>query len=213
MPHTLPALPYAYDALEPVIDARTMELHHTRHHAAYLATLNRLLGRSEFLRETPLEDILLDIRRVPEDIRQDVRNYGGAHLNHCLFWRVMSPSGGGEPTGLLGQVLEAEFGGVTRFRERFSEVAMRRFGSGWAWACVDANGSLELTSTPNQDPPIMLGLRPILGLDLWEHAYYLQYQHRRIDYVHAWWDVVDWGHVTELYTHAMELVARARHPQ
>jgi Fe-Mn family superoxide dismutase len=210
MIYRLPPLPYEYNALEPFIDALTMEIHHTKHHASYVDNLNKALVGLDNLSAMPLEDILADIRSVPEEVRQQVRNHGGGHLNHSLFWQIMGPGAGGEPTGTLREAIDATFGNYASFKDEFVRTAMTRFGSGWAWLGVDHNGGLEVINTPNQDSPIMLGYRPILGLDLWEHAYYLKYQNRRADYVAAWWNVVQWEKVAEIHHHCMDMVARAR---
>ena len=198
MAHTLPALPYATAALEPHIDARTMEIHHGKHHQAYVTNLNAALEKAPELAGRSLYDLLRDLNAVPESIRTAVRNNGGGHWNHALFWTLMSPNGGGEPTGDLGTAITKAFGSFATFREQFQAAAMGRFGSGWAWLVSDM-GSLSITSTPNQDNPLMEGKTAILGLDVWEHAYYLHYQNRRADYVGAWWNVVHWGEVAKHY--------------
>lgn len=192
--HELPALPYAFDALEPHIDARTMEIHHGRHHAAYVNNLNAALEKHPELFEKPLEDLLASLDSVPEDIRGAVRNNGGGHANHTLFWEIMSKDGGGAPTGALAEAINSTFGSFDQFKEEFAKAAATRFGSGWAWLVVDG-GKLSVTSTPNQDTPIMEGKTPILGLDVWEHAYYLNYQNKRPDYIAAFWNVVNWNEV------------------
>lgn len=202
MPHTLPPLPYAYDALEPYIDALTMEIHHTKHHATYVNNLNAALDKHPELHEVPLEVLLRNLESVPEDIRVAVRNNGGGHANHSLFWTVMKSGGGGEPTGELAEAIQATFGSFAAFKEKFSQAAATRFGSGWAWLVVNAFGKLEVYSTPNQDSPLMEGKTPILGLDVWEHAYYLKYQNRRPDYIAAWWNVVNWDEVACRYAEA-----------
>jgi Fe-Mn family superoxide dismutase len=199
MSYTLPALPYAYGALEPHLDARTMEIHHAKHHQAYINNaLAALEGQAELL-SLPVEELLRDITRVPEARRQAVINNAGGHANHSLFWRVMAPGAGGAPGGELGAALDAAFGGFEAFKEQFGKTALTRFGSGWAWLVFDSAGRLAITSTPNQDSPLLTGLLPLLGLDVWEHAYYLQYQNRRADYISAWWHVVHWPQVAELY--------------
>jgi len=205
MKYELPALPYGYDALEPHIDRRTMEIHHRRHHAGYVAKLNDALANCPEIADTPLIDLLRDISRVPGPFRQAIRNNGGGHLNHSLFWRIMSPGGGGEPQGELGDKIRFSFGSFDAFAEQFTQVALERFGSGWAWLGVDSGGRLEVFSTTNQDSPLMLEFTPILGLDVWEHAYYLNYQHRRADYIAAWWNVVNWAMVAESHAHTREL--------
>ncbi len=191
--HELPPLPYDPDALEPHIDARTMEIHHTKHHQAYITNLNKALEGHPDLEAKSVEDLLAGISQVPEAIRGAVRNHGGGHANHCLFWNVMAP-GGGAPAGDLAAAIDRDFGSFDAFREKFSAAAGGRFGSGWAWLVV-AGDRLEVTSTANQDSPLMDGKKPILGLDVWEHAYYLNYQNRRPDYIKAWWNVVDWSAV------------------
>ena len=195
MAHELPALPYAHDALEPHIDARTMEIHHGKHHQAYVNNLNKALEGHADLQGKSIEDLLKNLNAIPESIRTAVRNNGGGHANHSLFWPCMSPNGGGEPSGELGEAINAAFGSLASFKEQFGKAAATRFGSGWAWLCADSSGGLVVTSTPNQDNPLSEGLTPILGLDVWEHAYYLNYQNRRPDYVAAWWNVVNWEQV------------------
>jgi superoxide dismutase, Fe-Mn family len=199
MAFELPPLPYPEDALEPHIDARTMSIHHDKHHATYLNNLNDALKKHPDLQAKSVEELLSDLNRVPEDIRTVVRNNGGGYANHNLFWQIMSPDGGGEPTGELAQAINQKFGGFAAFKEQFGKAATGRFGSGWAWLSLGANGELDLSSTANQDSPLMEGKRPILGLDVWEHAYYLKYQNRRPDYIEAWWNVVDWDAVAERY--------------
>jgi Fe-Mn family superoxide dismutase len=198
MPHELPTLPYAYDALEPHIDARTMEIHHTKHHQAYITNLNAALEKAPDLQNKPLEDLLGGIASVPEGIRTAVRNHGGGHANHTLFWQVMAPKGGGEPTGKLADALGKTFGGFARFKEQFTAAATGRFGSGWAWLVAQGR-ALSIESTANQDSPLMDGKVPLLGLDVWEHAYYLKYQNRRPDYIAAWWNVVNWPEVARRF--------------
>jgi superoxide dismutase, Fe-Mn family len=199
MAFELPPLPYPEDALEPHIDARTMSIHHDKHHATYLNNLNNALEKHPDLQAKNIEELLSDLNRIPEDIRTVVRNNGGGYANHNLFWQIMSPNGGGEPTGDLAQAINQKFGGLAAFKEEFGKAATGRFGSGWAWLTVDAGGNLEISSTANQDSPLMEGKQPILGLDVWEHAYYLKYQNRRPDYIEAWWNVVDWDAVAERY--------------
>jgi Fe-Mn family superoxide dismutase len=194
--HQLPDLPYAFNALEPHIDARTMEIHHDRHHAGYVNKLNNALEGHAELAGKSLEDLLGNLGAVPEGIRTAVRNNGGGHANHSLFWTVMSPNGGGAPSGDLADAINSAFGSFDQLKEKFSAAAAGRFGSGWAWL-VAGSGGLEITSTPNQDTPLMEGKTPILGLDVWEHAYYLKYQNKRPDYIAAWWNVVDWAAVGE----------------
>lgn len=199
MPHELPALSYPYDALEPHIDARTMEIHHTKHHATYIANLNTALQGHAALADQPIEQVLKDLSAVPEAVRMAVRNNGGGHANHTLFWSVMGPGGGGEPAGALAAAINQAFGGFAGFKEEFSKAGMTRFGSGWSWLAVAPGGELKVLSTANQDTPLSDGLTPILGLDVWEHAYYLKYQNRRADYVAAWWSVVNWTEVTRRF--------------
>ncbi len=202
MAHELPALPYPYDALEPYIDARTMEIHHTKHHQGYVNKLNAALEKHPELAGVALEDLLRNIASVPEDIRTAVRNNGGGHANHSLFWTVMSPNGGGAPSGELAAAISEAFGSFEAFKEAFSTAAAIRFGSGWAWLVVDGFGNLKVYSTPNQDSPYMDGFTPILGLDVWEHAYYLKYQNRRPEYIQNWWNVVNWEEVARRYAAA-----------
>ena len=201
MAYQLPELPYAYDALEPHIDAQTMEIHHTKHHNTYITKVNAALEGNEELASKSIEDLVANINDVPENIRTAVRNNGGGHANHSLFWTVMSPNGGGEPTGELADAIKNKFGSFDQFKEEFANAAATRFGSGWAWLVVN-NGELEVTSTPNQDNPLMDGKTPILGLDVWEHAYYLKYQNRRPDYISAFWNVVNWDEVARRYNEA-----------
>jgi len=200
--HELPALPYAYNALEPHIDAQTMQIHHQRHHGTYVNNLNAALEKYPELQNKSLEDLLRGIESVPQDIRTTVRNNGGGHANHSLFWTIMAPNGGGEPTGALAQAIRETFGSFAQFKEQFTKTATGHFGSGWAWLVVDEAGKLQLYSLPNQDSPYMKGHTPILGLDVWEHAYYLKYQNRRPDYVAAWWNVVNWPEVERRYRQA-----------
>jgi Fe-Mn family superoxide dismutase len=194
MAYELPKLTYAYDALEPHIDARTMEIHHTKHHQAYITNVNKALEGQAALAAKTVEALIADLNAVPEGIRGAVRNNGGGHANHTLFWASMKPNGGGEPGGDLGAAVTATFGSFAAFKEKFSAAGMTRFGSGWAWLSY-SNGALEVHSTPNQDSPIMDGKTPLLGCDVWEHAYYLHYQNRRADYLAAWWNVVNWDAV------------------
>jgi Fe-Mn family superoxide dismutase len=195
MAFELPPLPYAEDALEPYIDARTMSIHHDKHHAAYTSNLNKALENHADLSAKSIEAILGNLEAVPESIRTAVRNNGGGYANHSLFWQVMGPNCGGEPSGELASTINASFGSFDGFKETFAKAAMTRFGSGWAWLYVDGQGNLTITSTPNQDTPTISGGKPILGLDVWEHAYYLNYQNRRGDYISGWWHVVNWDHV------------------
>jgi Fe-Mn family superoxide dismutase len=202
MAHVLPALPYAYNALEPHIDARTMEIHHGKHHQAYINNLNAALEKYPDLQSKSVEELLSDLEAVPENIRTAVRNNGGGHANHALFWPCMRRDGGGQPTGELATAINKAFGSFESFKEKFTTAAMTRFGSGWAWLVVKSGGNMDVYSTPNQDSPFMTGDTPILGLDVWEHAYYLNYQNRRPDYVAAWWNVVNWDQVAKNYTMA-----------
>ena len=190
--HTLPQLPYSFDALEPYIDARTMEIHHDKHHNAYVTNLNAALEKAPRLEGAKLETLLTDLATVPEEIRAAVRNNGGGHFNHRFFWTLMGKDQGGAPVGELGQAITSRFESLDAFKQRFKQAAITRFGSGWAWLSLDRQGELTIHSTPNQDTPLSEGLKPILGLDLWEHAYYLNYQNRRPDYIDAWWNVVNW---------------------
>lgn len=199
MSFQLPELAYSYDALEPHIDARTMEIHHSKHHAGYVKKLNAALEGHEVLQGKSIEELLADLSAIPESIRTAVRNNGGGHSNHTLYWRIMSPNGGGTPSGALKDALDAGFGDFDSFKDIFSKTAATRFGSGWAWLVKNADGGLEVFSTANQDSPISSGQTPILGLDVWEHAYYLKYQNRRTDYISAWWNVVHWEEVAKLF--------------
>ncbi len=192
--YELPPLPYAYDALEPYIDARTMEIHHTKHHQAYISNLNAAIEKHPELASKSLDELLRDLNAVPEDIRTVVRNHGGGTWNHSLFWVIMSPNGGGTPSGELAQAIEATFGSFEAFKAEFEKAANGRFGSGWAWLVL-RNGTLAVVSTPNQDNPLSEGMIPLLGIDVWEHAYYLKYQNRRAEYVSNWWNVVNWPEV------------------
>jgi Fe-Mn family superoxide dismutase len=201
MAYELPALPYAFDALEPHIDARTMEIHHGKHHAAYVANLNKALEGHADLQQKSIAELLSDLGGVPDGIRNAVRNNGGGHFNHSLFWKVMKKGGGGEPSGELGDAIRSTFGSVDDLKQKMAQAGATRFGSGWAWLFV-SDGKLEVGSSPNQDSPAMDGGRPILGIDVWEHAYYLNYQNRRPDYLQAWWNVVDWNQVAESYSKA-----------
>ncbi len=199
MPFTLPPLPYAYDALKPHIDERTMQIHHDKHHAGYVNNLNVALEPHPQLAAKSLDDLLGNLSAVPEAIRTAVRNNGGGHANHSLFWGIMMPGGAKAPDGRLADAITKAFGGVDEMKAAFGTAALTRFGSGWAWLCVDASGKLTVESTPNQDTPVMEGRTPVLGCDVWEHAYYLHYQNRRADYVAAWWNVVNWTEVAKRY--------------
>jgi Fe-Mn family superoxide dismutase len=200
MAYSLPALPYAYNALEPHIDARTMEIHHTKHHQAYITNVNNAIAGTE-LEKKSVDDLIANLAAVPESIRGVVRNNGGGHANHSLFWTVIGPNAGGEPTGDLAAAIARDLGGYAKFKEDFAKAAMTRFGSGWAWLSV-SGGKLLVESSPNQDSPIMEGRTPILGLDVWEHAYYLLYQNRRADYVGAFWSLVNWTEVARRFAAA-----------
>ncbi|MCK6578197.1 MAG: superoxide dismutase [Anaerolineae bacterium] len=199
MAFTLPDLPYAEDALEPHVDAQTMNIHRTKHHNAYVTNLNKALEAHPDLQSKTLEELLVSLANLPESIRGAVRNNGGGHWNHTLFWQVMSPNGGGEPAGDLGAAIARDFGSFQAFKDQFKAAAVGRFGSGWAWLVAAADGKLSIESTPNQDSPAMEGRKAILGLDVWEHAYYLKYQNRRPDYIEAWWNVVNWAEVASRY--------------
>lgn len=205
MSHTLPSLNYSTDSLEPHIDARTMEIHHGKHHQTYVDKLNAALANEENLSGMKVNDLIKDLTIVPEPIRQAVRNNGGGHSNHTFFWKMLSPNGGGAPHGTLADAISSTFGSLNAFKELFANAALTRFGSGWAWLIKREDGSLAVTSTPNQDSPLMEGIAdetgtPIIGLDVWEHAYYLNYQNRRPDYVSAFWEVVDWGRAQDNFS-------------
>ncbi len=202
MAFTLPPLPYPYNALEPHIDETTMTIHHTKHHQAYINNANAALEKHPNLASRTAEELIADLNAVPEDIRGAIRNNAGGHANHSFFWTVMGPNAGGEPKGPLGDAIKAKFGSFDNFKTEFGKAATTRFGSGWAWLCVDGKGELVVTSTANQDSPLSDKLKPILGLDVWEHAYYLKYQNRRPDYVAAFWSVVNWTKVAEYYSKA-----------
>jgi len=198
MAYTLPPLPYPSNALEPHIDAKTMEIHHDKHHQAYVDNVNKAL-EGKGVSEQSIEDLCRNIESVPSDIRTAVRNNGGGHANHSMFWTIMSPNGGGKPGGDLAKAIDSELGGFDKFKEELSKAAITRFGSGWGWLSLERSGKLVVESTPNQDNPYMAGKTPILGVDVWEHAYYLKYQNRRPDYVAAWWNVIDWKAVENRY--------------
>ncbi len=201
MAYQLPALPYPFDALEPTIDARTMEIHHDKHHGAYVNNVNAALEGHADLSSMSIEDLLKNIDRVPDSIKTAVRNNGGGHANHSMFWQIMKKGGGGEPSGDLSDAINSTFGSFDAFKDVFSKAGAGRFGSGWAWLVVN-NGNLEVMSTANQDSPYMEGKTPLMGLDVWEHAYYLNYQNRRPDYISAWWNVVNWDEVAKRYAAA-----------
>jgi Fe-Mn family superoxide dismutase len=197
MAHTVPPLPYDYAALEPHIDEQTMRIHHDKHHQAYVDNLNKALEGTEWA-DRPIEDVIQSLDSLPEDKRAPVRNNGGGHYNHTLFWEIMGPDGG-EPSGPLGDAIESTFGGLDALKEQVNDAGVKRFGSGWTWLVQTADGGLAVESTPNQDSPLMEGRTPILGIDVWEHSYYLNYQNRRPDYLAAWWNVVNWGAVQQRY--------------
>jgi Fe-Mn family superoxide dismutase len=196
MAHTLPPLPYAHDALEPHIDKQTMEIHHGKHHQAYVTNLNAALEKHPELQSKSVEDLIRNISSVPEDIRTAVRNNGGGHANHSMFWQIMGPRAGGAPTGAIADAIKASFGSFDAFKEQLAKAGIGRFGSGWAWV-IETGGKLTIESTPNQDSPLMEGKKPVFGLDVWEHAYYLKYQNRRPDYITAWWNVVNWTEINK----------------
>jgi superoxide dismutase, Fe-Mn family len=199
MAFELPNLPYAFDALEPHIDATTMQIHHDKHHAAYVANANAALEKHPEFGKKTVEELLWAINDVPEDIRNVIRNNAGGHANHSIFWTIMGPGGGGNPNGRIADALKNTFGGYDQFKEQLQKAGMGRFGSGWAWLVADRQGKLSVRDYPNQDSPYMDELTPILGVDVWEHAYYLKYQNRRPDYIDAWWNVVNWPKVAELF--------------
>lgn len=201
-PYKLPELGYAYNALEPHIDARTMEIHHTKHHQAYINNLNAALEKYPDLQNRDIEDILRNPTAIPDDIRIPVRNNGGGYVNHNLFWEIMAPGGANAPSGALAKEIDSAFKSFDAFKEALTKAATTRFGSGWGWLVVDSSGKLQVTSSANQDSPIMDGMKPILGIDVWEHAYYLNYQNRRPDYITAWWNVVNWDAVAKKYEQA-----------
>lgn len=200
---TLPPLPYAYNALEPHIDERTMQFHHDKHHAAYVKGLNAVIEKYPQLKGKTAQELLLSLNSLPEDVRTSVRNNGGGHINHTMFWEIMGPKAGGEPTGELATAIKKNFSSFAEFKKQFNEAGTKRFGSGWAWLVRTKEGKLQVTSTANQDNPLMEGLYPIMGNDVWEHAYYLLYQNRRADYLQAWWNVVNWTAVSDRYKQAL----------
>ncbi len=199
---TLPPLPYAYDALNPYIDTQTMKLHHDKHHGGYVKNLNAALAKHPELKGKSVEELLRNLDQIPEDIRTTVRNNGGGHANHTMFWAIMSPNGGGKPTGAIATAINSTFGNFETFKQEFNQAGAKRFGSGWAWLVLTENGKLQVTSTPNQDSPLLEGNFPIMGNDVWEHAYYLKYQNRRGDYLKAWWNVVNWDEVNRRFAQA-----------
>lgn len=206
MAFKLPDLPYSYDALEPYIDAKTMEIHHSKHHAGYVKKLNAAIEKYPELEKYSLEELLRNLESIPEDIRIAVRNNGGGHFNHSLFWEIMKKDGGGEPEGELLEAIKRDFGDFGSFKEKFANTAKTHFGSGWAWLALSRFGKLYVFSTPNQDNPLMMGYIPILGLDVWEHAYYLKYQNRRPEYVDTWFNVINWEKVSGNYKEALEKI-------
>ncbi|MDG5470817.1 superoxide dismutase [Jeotgalibacillus sp. ET6] len=201
MGYTLPELPYSYDALEPHFDKETMNIHHTKHHNTYVTKLNDALEGHSDLQSKTIDELMADLNTVPDSVQTAVRNNGGGHANHSFFWKILSPNGGGEPSGELAAAINEKFGSFEKFKEEFAAAGAGRFGSGWAWLVVN-NGQLEITSTPNQDSPLTEGKTPVVGLDVWEHAYYLKYQNKRPDYINAFWNVVDWNAVEKLYVAA-----------
>jgi superoxide dismutase, Fe-Mn family len=202
MAFEVPPLPYDYNALEPYIDTQTMQLHHDKHHAAYVNNLNAALQNAPQFASLSIEDLIRRLNEVPDNIRTAVRNNGGGHLNHSMFWQIMTPNGGGAPSGELGNAINSTFGSFDQFKAAFNDAGVKRFGSGWAWLILDQNGNLQVTSTANQDSPLTDGSFPIMGNDVWEHAYYLKYQNRRPDYLNAWWNVVNWNEIEKRYQQA-----------
>lgn len=203
MAFEVPALPYAYEALEPYIDSQTMHLHHDKHHQTYVDNLNAALEKAPELKSKSPEDILRNLNSVPEAVRTAVRNNGGGHVNHSMFWAIMAPNAGGQPTGPIADAIKSTFGDFAQFQEKFNDAGVKQFGSGWAWLAI-GNGGLQILSTPNQDSPLSQGLYPIMGNDVWEHAYYLKYQNRRAEYLKAWWNVVNWNEINKRYEQAQK---------
>ncbi len=199
MAHELPALPYDYSALEPTIDAQTMKLHHDMHHGAYVKNLNAALEKYPNLQSKSAEELIRDLNAVPEDIRTAVRNNGGGHVNHTMFWKIMGPNAGSEPSGAIADAIKSAFGDFNAFKEKFNDAGLKQFGSGWAWLVRDKGGKLQIMSSPNQDNPMSQGFFPIMGNDVWEHAYYLKYQNRRGDYLKEWWNVLNWAEVNSRF--------------
>ena len=199
MAYELPPLPYDYSALEPYIDTQTMQLHHDKHHAAYVNNLNAALQNNSEFASLPVDELMRRLNDVPENIRTAVRNNGGGHANHSMFWKIMTPNGGGEPTGELASAIQQAFGSFDAFKTAFNDAGVKRFGSGWTWLVLDRSGKLQVMSTANQDSPLTEGLYPVMGNDVWEHAYYLKYQNRRPEYLNAWWNVVNWNEITRRY--------------
>jgi len=208
MAHTLPPLPYPYEALEPTIDTQTMHLHHEKHHAAYVNNLNAALEKHPELASKTPEQLIVNINAIPEDIRAAVRNNGGGHVNHSMFWNIMQPNGGGNPDGAVAKAIQETFGGFADFQTKFNDAGTKQFGSGWAWLARDKSGKLVVLSTPNQDNPLSQGLYPVMGNDVWEHAYYLKYNNRRPDYLKAWWNVVNWKEVNKRFEEAMDALKK-----
>ena len=202
MAHELPPLPYDYNALEPHIDAQTMQLHHDKHHAAYVNNLNTALEKHPDLQNKSAEELIQDLNSVPEDVRAAVRNNGGGHVNHTMFWQIMGPNGGGEPTGAIADAIRESFGSFEDFKKQFNDAGTKRFGSGWVWLVRGSDGKLQITSTANQDNPLSEGQYPIMGNDVWEHAYYLKYQNRRPEYLSAWWNTINWDEVNRRFQQA-----------
>jgi Fe-Mn family superoxide dismutase len=199
MAHEVPALPYDYAALEPFIDTQTMHLHHDKHHQAYVTNLNAALEKAPELQKLSAEELIKGLENVPEAIRTAVRNNGGGHVNHSMFWKIMAPNAGGEPTGAIGDAIKSTFGDFNAFKEKFNDAGVKQFGSGWAWLVRDNGGKLQIVSSPNQDNPMSQGFQPIMGNDVWEHAYYLKYQNRRADYLKEWWNVVNWAELNKRF--------------
>ncbi len=202
--HALEKLPYSFDALEPYIDARTMEIHHGKHHQTYVDKLNAALGKHPELQKKKVEELLANLNAVPEDIRTAVRNHGGGHMNHTFFWNIMAPNAGGNPVGKIAEAINNAFGSFDTFKDAFTTAGLNRFGSGWAWLVVTRDGKLEVLSTANQDNPISEGKVAVLGVDVWEHSYYIKWQHQRAKYLESWWNVVNWAKVEEHYTQALK---------
>ena len=208
MAHTLPPLPYPYEALEPTIDTQTMHLHHEKHHAAYVNNLNAAIEKHPELGSKSAEQLIINLNAVPEDIRAAVRNNGGGHVNHSMFWKIMQPNGGGDPIEDVGKAIKETFGSFADFQTKFNDAGTKQFGSGWAWLARDKNGKLQVLSTPNQDNPLSQGLYPVMGNDVWEHAYYLKYNNRRPDYLKAWWSVVNWKEVNKRFLESMDALKK-----
>jgi Fe-Mn family superoxide dismutase len=199
MAYEVPPLPYDYSALEPFIDTQTMHLHHDKHHQAYVTNLNAALEKAPELKDLTAEELIASLENVPEAIRTAVRNHGGGHVNHTMFWSIMAPNAGGEPSGAIAEAIESTFGDFAGFKEKFNDAGVKQFGSGWAWLVRDAAGKLSVMSTPNQDSPLSQGFYPVMGNDVWEHAYYLKYQNRRADYLKEWWNVVNWAEINQRF--------------